>query len=195
MSETLITDIAASVQAGDDDTALDAVIQQYITDWGLTETVAEWRIANYVDLRRWGYPVFQEYIDELVGVGITGSYVGECDLVNLSFPSAPENPATTAETLIDNLYYLIDPDSTDTFTVTGIPNPSTVTVISPEIMRDWSTYGRDVDLAGLQPSTLSWAVMTGTFVFKVDGSGEFDVEIISEGYETKTFIVLAEVPA
>lgn len=196
MPTLLITDISASVMAGDDDTALDVIIQQFIDDWGLTQTVEEWRIANYADLRRWAYPPEADYFAELVAGDMSGEFIADCEAVNLRFPSLPENPATTAETLIDDIYYLIDADSTDTFIITDIPNPSVVSVSSPEPMRDWSVYGLDVLASHIYPTDgISWTVNTGTFAFKVDGSGEFDVQVISEDYEDKTFIVLAEDPA
>ncbi|MFZ5760937.1 MAG: hypothetical protein ACOY32_15075 [Thermodesulfobacteriota bacterium] len=188
--ETLITDITASVMAGDDDTTLDAVIQQFITDWGLTETVAEWRLANYADLRRWAYPPVSEYFDELVAGDMSGEFLLGCGAVNDRFPAFPENPAATAET---EPYY-ITADSTDTFTITNIPNPSTVSLLGEDL--PFQLGGVTYPATNIYPVVgVSWEITSGTFIFKVNASCHFTIAIDSDGYNRKTFHVFAQEPA
>lgn len=188
---TLITDIAASITGGvDDDAALNVIIQQYLDDWGLTETVAEWRIANYAELRSWGYPPFQEYIDELVTGNQSGEFLSSCEQVNLRFGDYPENPATTSA----SAPYTIVADSTDTFTITDIPVDSYVTVYGFEYPYP---DGEDVyPVAGIEPITgISWAVDTGTFVFMVDKHALYYVRVSTPAvYTDKLFAIFATEP-
>ena len=97
---TLITRIAQSVRNGDDDTALNVIIQQHITSYGLSETVAEWRVVNYEKLRRWSYPCICEFNDSKVklasgdttieaeGQAQLDQYVADCLAVKSRFPKS-----------------------------------------------------------------------------------------------------------
>ena len=173
----LITDVAAAVQAGDDDTALDAVIQQHLTDFEATETVAEWRVTNYAALRGWAYPPVAEYYAALASgdQAALDQYQADYLAVDTRFPDVlyVENPATTAE----SEPYTMLADSTDTFALSGLPNPSTVTVTGP----------------GIYPASgLYWVMTGGLFVFRVDTTGVYVVTVSSGGlYLDKTFTITA----
>lgn len=185
----LITDIAGSVKAGDNDAALDAVIQQYLTDWELTETVAEWRLANYADLRRWAYPPQQAYFDEVVIGDMSGGYIEDCTIVNSRFPQYPANSASVA----GGIPAFVVADSTDTVSITNIPNPSTIIISShsASFTYDEVTYPP----ANIHPDAgISWEVTTGTFIIMVDTPGWYLINIYSAGYEQADFFVLATEP-
>ena len=64
--KVLMTDIAHKINSSDIE--LNTIIQQFINDHGLVQTVEEWRIANYYDLRRWAYPP----IGDSIGALLTG---------------------------------------------------------------------------------------------------------------------------
>jgi hypothetical protein len=177
MPETLVTDIADSLQAGADDTALDAVIQQHIIDWSLAETVAEWRIRKSADLRSWAYPPVGNYYAALASgdQAAMDQYNADYLAVDIRFPDALylANPATTAEAEP----YTMLADSTDTFTITGLPNPSIVTVTGPGIYPESGVW---------------WERTTGLFVFRVDTPGQYVVTVASGGlYLDKTFTIMA----
>lgn len=53
---TLITNIAEAIKANKTDDELNIIIQDFITEWSLLQTVEEWRSMNYSELRRWAYP-------------------------------------------------------------------------------------------------------------------------------------------
>jgi hypothetical protein len=197
MSEALITDIAASVQDGDDDTALDAVIQQYITDWGLIETVAEWRIANYEDLRRWAYPspeMMAAAENNLVLAAENNLQIIEADE---RFPVLPENPATTAA----SYPYTLEADSTTLFTISDIELPATVTVSGPQFYvynpLDPLGDGWFKDPVIHPAEGILWEFGgTGTtqFKFAVDTDAEWWVTVSNPGtYADKRFIIYSSV--
>ena len=178
-SPVLIDAISASVKNGDDDTALNVVIQQYIDDWALTETVAGWRAAEYEQLRNWAYPSVAVYYAALIAnnQAALAQYYADYAAVDLRFPVGYQaNPSTTAETEP----YTMTANSADAFAITNLPNPSTVTVTGP----------------GIIPETgISWTMTMGQFVFKVDTAGTYNVTIASGGiYLDKTFTVVAEEP-
>lgn len=95
---TLITDIAKSIQNGDNDTSLNAIIQSYLDERSMTETVSEWRVANYADLRRWAYPPLADWNDvqvkinsgdtdlETEGNAEKATYINDCLAVKQRFP-------------------------------------------------------------------------------------------------------------
>jgi len=83
----------------------------------------------------------------------------------------PENPSAIDITIILA-------DATDHPHITGIPNPSTVTLTGPGIYPETGIY---------------WTIETGVFEFAVDTVGEY-VLTISSGfpYLDKTFTITAE---
>lgn len=95
---TLITNISTSIRNGDDDTALNAIIQSYLDERAMTETVSEWRVANYSDLRRWAYPPLADWNDiqvklnsgdtdlETEGNAEKATYINACLAVKQRFP-------------------------------------------------------------------------------------------------------------
>lgn len=93
----LITDIAQSVKNGDSESTLNEIIQAYIDLYETESTVKQWRIDNYIQLRRWAYPPIEDYVDaqvkiaqkgslELEGKSQLNSYTGACYSVKLRFP-------------------------------------------------------------------------------------------------------------
>lgn len=93
----LITDIAEAVKGGASNEALDAIIAAYIAEYDHGYTVREWRIANYIQLRRWAYPPIEDYADAQVKNAMGGSlalegkaqadtYAQACYAVKLRFP-------------------------------------------------------------------------------------------------------------
>lgn len=61
-----LNDVYQSVKDGDDDTELNIVIQQFLTDQGLSDTVSQWRLANYKDLRKWAYPDQADFMNSYI---------------------------------------------------------------------------------------------------------------------------------
>jgi len=95
---TLITDIPKTINNDATDTELNAVIDQYLTDWNINKTVFEWRIENYAQLRQWAYPPMAELNDaqaklnsgvtelENEGQNQLNNYVQKCLGVKARFP-------------------------------------------------------------------------------------------------------------
>jgi hypothetical protein len=71
--QILITDIAENIQEPDEQ--LNAIISTYLFDNGIEQTVAEWRIENYAELRRWAYPDYATYLDAQVKLSSPDSAV------------------------------------------------------------------------------------------------------------------------
>jgi len=185
----LITDIAASVRDGDDDTVLNAVIQQYLDDWGLTETVAEWRVANYADLRSWAYPDQAAIASGQYSVSVFEDNQDVVRTADLRFPDAPENPATTSA----SSPYTAIADGVDTFTITNIPEASGITISGPQYYVDEPGYSGSYGDPTIYPST-GFSYNSGTqstFIFKfaLASGGEWWITVNSVGYAPKIFII------
>ena len=97
----LITGIYDVIKNGGDDQAVDQAINDYLSgDYykGQATTVAQWRVDNYAQLRRWAYPPLAEYNDaqtkinsgvsslETEGQQQLASYVSACLDVKTRFP-------------------------------------------------------------------------------------------------------------
>lgn len=90
--------VAEAVKIGKKAENLNKVIQAYLDNYGISKTVAQWRIDNYAQLRRWAYPPPEELldaqmklnsgIDEIKNQGQRqlDNYVGQCLDVKTSFP-------------------------------------------------------------------------------------------------------------
>lgn len=64
----LITNIAEAIISKKTDEELLPIIQEFI---GEGNSVAEWRLANYSELRRWAYPEYSIYLDAQVKMNST----------------------------------------------------------------------------------------------------------------------------
>jgi hypothetical protein len=53
---TLITNIAEAIKSKKTEEEIDIIIQNFIDEHDISSSKEEWKIANYVDLRRWAYP-------------------------------------------------------------------------------------------------------------------------------------------
>jgi hypothetical protein len=94
--QILITDIAENIQEPDDQ--LNAIISTYLFDSGIEQTIEQWRIENYSDLRRWAYPGKEIYLDAQVklsspdpmlqaeGQAQLDQYFADCLAVKKRFP-------------------------------------------------------------------------------------------------------------
>lgn len=93
-----IKQIAQSVIKGDDDTALNIIIQGHIDSFNIQTTVAQWRLDNYSELRRWAYPNPVDLSDSVIkmesgdptlvteGEAQRAQYVSDCLNVKTRFP-------------------------------------------------------------------------------------------------------------
>jgi len=62
--QIFITDIADNIHQ--DDEQLNDIISTYLFSQGIESTVSQWRLDNYIDLRRWAYPDKEDYLDGIV---------------------------------------------------------------------------------------------------------------------------------
>jgi len=95
---TIHSDIPKAIHAGAADVELNQVIQNYLYDNGISKTVAQWRVENYAQLRRWAYPDPAELNDaqikinsgieelEAEGQQQLENYVSNCLDVKTRFP-------------------------------------------------------------------------------------------------------------
>lgn len=91
-----VKEVAKAVKAGLTDPQVDEVIRAHLDSLGYkAKTVAEWRVENYKELRRWAYPDIANYLDAQVkvrrGVYAAGKkqedvYLDACWAVKERFP-------------------------------------------------------------------------------------------------------------
>lgn len=167
-----ITDIAGVLNSGGNDEALNKIITQFIADWGLNTTVAQWRVENFKDLRRWAYPPIEAYNSAVISkdTEAVSEYSAAVLAVDLRFPAVlvVANPAVISGTTIVA-------DSVAEVTLSLLPNPSTVTVQHPGIVPETGIY---------------WKRTNGIFAFRVDAIGPYTLTIDSgPTYEKKIFTV------
>lgn len=195
----LISDIANSIKNGDGDTALNSVIQQYIFDWSLTGTVAEWRISNYAQLRDWAYPPYHNLLAALAKntQAAIDEYVQDYFDVDNRFLNGPyiENTATT----IRSEPYTMVANSVDTFIITDIPIGFIVNVQGPGMYPAppsnilWSPGAPSGSELGVW--WFCFGVGWDEFQFQVDTPGVYTVSIFNfTWYLNKHFVITAGAP-
>lgn len=96
--KTTEADIAEAVKSGDIDSVVNYKIQAYLNNYEINQTVPQWRVENYKQLRSWAYPDPAELndaqikinsdIDELATEGQQqlDTYVSNCLDVKTRFP-------------------------------------------------------------------------------------------------------------
>jgi hypothetical protein len=99
--KTLITHIAKAIKAGEPDSKVDAVIQDYIEDNGIPLAITSWKVQNYDLLRSWAYPPVEEYLDAIVkmadenlaaeGHAQYDEYINACLAVKKRFSKGAKN--------------------------------------------------------------------------------------------------------
>ena len=89
---TSIEAVEGAVKKGYNDEVLNEVISDYLISNSISQTVEDWRIENYSQLRQWAYPDIYEFLSTFerpvypATVGAWETYSHICEQINERFP-------------------------------------------------------------------------------------------------------------